>query len=312
MIRDKSRTYGVIRDIGKVHRLVSPEDVARALGAEEFHREPTPGGAPHVFYTVREDIMRRLTSKGGRPGLEGTTKRKKIPFTPSDWEALEGTAEHLTRTGTRVSPGQLASAIIHERLERFGSPTQPRLIGRVPGLEQHLARTQKHIIEHEEFLDVKGVIEWARNFPGLQRIWIVVPNFLDDKDPEVLNEVIYNIEERNVTFTYFVRFEDMRKGERFSRLQKQISDLVGEDKARKHVIGVPLIEEQLMWLRTDHVIANPHRITEAVGFQYFRRAKIPAFAIRMEDVELVEMIQELTPWANREVKPVIKLLADVK
>lgn len=145
---------------------------------------------------------------------------------------------------------------------------------------------------------MKGIVEWARRFPDLERVWVIVPNFLDDTNRDVLDEVVYNIKERDVQFTYFVRAVDQRRGGRFSKFFNTcLSPLVG-DKARSHVISVPLDDKDLLWLQTDFVIANPHRQQEAVGFQYIRRANKPTLAFRMEDYELGEMTAKLTAWAS--------------
>jgi hypothetical protein len=110
-----------LRHTGKTYLKVAPQEIARALGAGHIERLTAGGGSPHGLHAIRADIARRLLSTGGRPSLAGTTKRQKIPFTPEDWTTLNRIAEELSEPNHRITAGQVASAIVHERLNRFES-----------------------------------------------------------------------------------------------------------------------------------------------------------------------------------------------
>lgn len=307
MIRDKSRAQRFIRDTSKAQRLIDPEVVRRALGAEEIHQLPSLLGAPHALHAISNEIVRRLKSKGGRPGLEGAAKRQKIPFTQSDWERLDQVAKTLSsQLGQSVSPGQVASILVHSQLSHYvAAKPKPVLISSVPGLDKYCAEAQASL-RQMEVLTVEGVVEWTRRFPDLTRVWVIVPDFLDDKNERVLDEVVYNMKERSVHFTYFVAAEDTRSNGRFSRLKQLISQRVGPLIAESKISHVSLKDEELMWLQTDHVVANPHRIKHAVGFQFLRLSTQPAIAFRMQDAQLWRMIEKLAGWAKDRSPALVK------
>lgn len=64
------------------------------------------------------------------------------------------------------------------------------------------------------------------------------------------------------------------------------------------MVDIPLSEEQLMWLQSDHVIANPRRRAEHVGFQFIRRGGDPVIAFRMDEFDLGIMIGRLRRYAT--------------
>lgn len=117
-VKVASASFRRIRHSGRVHAKVSPQEVARALGAQEIEPVAGLGGSPHGLHAIRADIANRLLSTGGRPSLVGTTRRQKIPLTPEDWTALERIAEELSEPDHRITAGQVASALVHERLTR--------------------------------------------------------------------------------------------------------------------------------------------------------------------------------------------------
>lgn len=58
-------------------------------------------------------------STGGRPSLEGTDRRQKIPTSDADWKRFEEIAERLTDAELRPSAGQVAGVLLHESLAHF-------------------------------------------------------------------------------------------------------------------------------------------------------------------------------------------------
>lgn len=120
-VRVTSVSVPRVRHTGRTLPKVNPTEVARALGAEQV--ENLGGGAvgsPHALFAIREEIAKRLLSTGGRPSLRGTSRRQKVPLTPEDWSTLERVASELSDDDHRITAGQVASALVHERLEHFG------------------------------------------------------------------------------------------------------------------------------------------------------------------------------------------------
>ena len=119
-IKVASDSFRRIRHTGKTYPKVDAERFADVIGAGDVTRGAQLGGAPHGLHAIRNQLAERLLSTGGRPSLAGATRRQKIPLTPQDWEALERIAERLSERGNPVTPGQVASALVHEGLKHAG------------------------------------------------------------------------------------------------------------------------------------------------------------------------------------------------
>lgn len=163
-------------------------------------------------------------------------------------------------------------------------------------LEEYQLRAKVQMVDELQVLDVDGVMAWSRKFPDLALFWVMVPNFLDDIESSIFDHVVSNIKERDVKYIYFVPTKETKEGGRFWNLKLDLVQSVGKERAEAQVKAVILDEEQTLWLKTDHVIANPHWRIGAVGFQYFRRMGRPTIAIRMENSDLYAMIRELRGW----------------
>ena len=117
------------RITGKKLRRISPRDVAEALGAQVVGSSPRKALSPIGLIALREKVARMLQSTGGRPALEGSADRKKVPVLSGDWTTLERLAVRMAHEGTKASPGQLASLLLHEKieeLERHAHQSRPR------------------------------------------------------------------------------------------------------------------------------------------------------------------------------------------
>jgi hypothetical protein len=101
-----------IRDVGPGAPRVDPDVVARALGGEETGAPVERGGSPVSSFQVRSELINRLRSSGGRPALEGATRRVKIPLTEGQWQELEDLADSFTDLGFAPSAGQVATVLI--------------------------------------------------------------------------------------------------------------------------------------------------------------------------------------------------------
>jgi hypothetical protein len=91
---------------------LDPDRVAAALGAEPCPERLTGPSGPITLYALRSELLRRRHSSGGRPGLEGTSLRAKIPLPEQDWARLEELAASLSTEGFAPSAGQVASVVL--------------------------------------------------------------------------------------------------------------------------------------------------------------------------------------------------------
>ena len=113
-----------IRDIGASASRLEPRLVADALGAEEAGTEIGLKGSPVTFLQLRAELADRLQSSGGRPSLEGVTRRVKIPVTDRQWQDLEDLAASLADQEFSPSAGQVASVLLSLSLTRAKSDAQ--------------------------------------------------------------------------------------------------------------------------------------------------------------------------------------------
>jgi hypothetical protein len=120
-----------IRDLGAAAPRIDPAPVANALGAEDTGITLGRVGGPLSSFQVRAQLLDRLRSSGGRPALEGATRRVKIPVTESQWRELEDLAASFTDLGFVPSAGQVASVLLSLSLPLAKS--EPNLIKRELG-----------------------------------------------------------------------------------------------------------------------------------------------------------------------------------
>ncbi len=108
----------IIKNISPKQRQIETSDVMESLGAERVGVKIDTRKGPITLFFLRQFLINQLRSKGGRPGLEGTTKnRKKIPLFEKDWEKLVKIAKYFKEEeGINVSPGQIASSLIHNSI----------------------------------------------------------------------------------------------------------------------------------------------------------------------------------------------------
>lgn len=118
-IRVKEKTLPTVKDAATPMRRVPPETVAEALGATLVGSGARRGASPPARWArvLRQVLLQRLVSTGGRPRLAETTRRQKIPLGDQDWKKLVGLARRIQGEGFHPTPGQLASALLHQLLE---------------------------------------------------------------------------------------------------------------------------------------------------------------------------------------------------
>jgi hypothetical protein len=102
---------------GKPQRRIEPEAFAAALGAEPIGEAHTPNLDPLSLATLGNELIKRLRSSGGRPALADATEICRVPLSVEDLESLEKITEQIAQaTGTKPSPGQVASVLVHQSL----------------------------------------------------------------------------------------------------------------------------------------------------------------------------------------------------
>jgi len=119
-IKEKVR-WQTIKDTGKTQRRINPKLVAKALGAEDIWVEIDTRQGPISLLTLRQFLLGKLSSTGGRPRLQGTRKaRSKISFFAEDWEKIEMLSKYYREEeGINVTSSQIASALIHAEVSKI-------------------------------------------------------------------------------------------------------------------------------------------------------------------------------------------------
>lgn len=111
----------MIKDKGTTKRRISHKAIAKALGAEDAKIEMDERQGPISLLSLRQFLVGRLRSTGGRPKLQGTgKKRNKIPLFDEDEKKLEAIAKYFRKSKKiNVSSGQIASALIHKGISKI-------------------------------------------------------------------------------------------------------------------------------------------------------------------------------------------------
>lgn len=108
---------------GKTKRAIGAKAIAEAMGADETCVKTDIGGSPLSMFAMRQIIVEKLQSSGGRPKLQGAEKiRRKISVFENDWKEMEKLRERYKENeGINVSPSQIAAILIHDGLSRMGA-----------------------------------------------------------------------------------------------------------------------------------------------------------------------------------------------
>jgi hypothetical protein len=110
-LAERARTKRRIRLTGGTKRRVDRTDLGEALGATSVVAIQTGTDTPLGFVAVRQELMDKLRSIGGRPGFDGA-ERRKIPVTDAVWRMVIMAADEMSEPGFRPSAAQVASAIL--------------------------------------------------------------------------------------------------------------------------------------------------------------------------------------------------------
>jgi hypothetical protein len=115
MIKVKSKTLPKVEVRGPSLDRVDGSVVADALGAQQVEAKVAAKQGSIALFGLRQALVERLKSSGGRPGL-GVSRRQKIPLEETDWELLCKLSELLSNDDVHPTPGQIASELLHQRL----------------------------------------------------------------------------------------------------------------------------------------------------------------------------------------------------
>lgn len=110
--RSAPTVHSRIRDTSKTLPRIDPSKVASALAAEPSDLRWSGSGGPLTAFQVRQELLKRLHSTGGRPALSDTSRRTKIPLSETQWQDLEEIAAEVTSPGFSPSAGQIASVLL--------------------------------------------------------------------------------------------------------------------------------------------------------------------------------------------------------
>ncbi|MBI5526248.1 MAG: hypothetical protein HY897_07930 [Deltaproteobacteria bacterium] len=101
-------------------RLFSPAQVEKITGATHHREVPIPFYfAPPFLDELRNWVVDNLASSGGRPTLKGLEVVRKVRFSERSWEELQRIARTWSRSGTQVSPSQVATSILDLAIQAF-------------------------------------------------------------------------------------------------------------------------------------------------------------------------------------------------
>jgi hypothetical protein len=117
MIRVKTKTLPKVQVGGPTLGRVDSSVVADALGAQGLETSVSTKQGPIALFGLRQALVERLRSSGGRPGL-GISRRQKIPLDEADWELLCKLSEMISNDETHPTSGQIASELLHQRLRQ--------------------------------------------------------------------------------------------------------------------------------------------------------------------------------------------------
>jgi hypothetical protein len=120
-IQDCGKTLPVIRDVSVAMPRIELDEVAMALAAEPCRESLQTRLGPISLLAVRQELLRRLRSTGGRPALAGATRRVKIPLSDQQWQQLEELAEEVLEDESAPSAGQVAGVLLSLSLESIAA-----------------------------------------------------------------------------------------------------------------------------------------------------------------------------------------------
>lgn len=119
--REVRKMTKIIKNIGGTQRRIDANSIARVLGGEKVGVRIDTKQGPVSLFSLRQYLVERLHSSGGRPSLRGKAKRRnKIPLFDEDWHKLKMIAEYYKKKERiNVTPGQIASILVHRDVSKI-------------------------------------------------------------------------------------------------------------------------------------------------------------------------------------------------
>jgi hypothetical protein len=116
-------------DVSRKPPPIGVADVMTALGGRPLGTKSGDDKAPVALLTIRDTLMQRLRTTGGRPALSGDGPRQRVQVSVEDWQAIVDIASHAAVGRHKASPAQVASVLIHLALERIQQDEISGLVG---------------------------------------------------------------------------------------------------------------------------------------------------------------------------------------
>jgi len=108
-----------LKNVSRKPTPVPVDDVIAALGGRPLGVSVGNATAPVALLAIRDALMDRLRSTGGRPALSGDGSRQRVQISANDWQAITDIAGRIAVGHHKPSPAQVASVLIHLALERI-------------------------------------------------------------------------------------------------------------------------------------------------------------------------------------------------
>lgn len=98
--------------------------VQEALGSSRVvELEDGTSRGPLDLLHLGHDLYSRLRSSGGRPTDPAWSFTRQVPFKEETWTALRTLAEALAKSGRKISPAQVAAALLEEAVAELARST---------------------------------------------------------------------------------------------------------------------------------------------------------------------------------------------
>ncbi|HOO76716.1 MAG TPA: hypothetical protein PLZ86_03740 [bacterium] len=100
-------------------RVYSPKQIKEITGASRHEDIKIPFYyAPPFLDMLKDELLHKLRSSGGRPTIPEWDVIRKIRFSEESWKKLEKVSDEWSKSGQTVSPGQVASVFLQACLSR--------------------------------------------------------------------------------------------------------------------------------------------------------------------------------------------------
>ena len=99
-------------------RRLTKDEIEKGLGAEYVGEIPTTDNS-FTAYALRNELVKRLRSSGGRPALAGTDVRYRVPMRGSKWRRLAEIAKAVETETFRPTVTQVASVLLDLAIDKY-------------------------------------------------------------------------------------------------------------------------------------------------------------------------------------------------